>query len=277
MTRLQPVLRYPGSKHRIAAWITAQFPRHRIYCEPFCGSLTVLFAKPRSPLEIVNDRDGRICGLFRVLRDQPAALIRLIALTPFARDEFRSCQELSADPVEDARRVLVRCWQSVGSIYSTRTGWKLDSRPRKPASLVWAKLPERLAAVVERLQGVQIENCDALDLMGRLNEADVLHYLDPPYPETVRRAQLYAEEMPSPADHEVLLAAARAHPGPVIISSYDNRLYQDMLGDWECRRIRAFALTGQERTECLWLNKAAAAGSQGDLFRAAREEAAHDP
>lgn len=266
MTRLKPVLRYPGSKHRIAPWIVAQFPPHRVYCEPFCGSLSILFAKPRSALEIVNDRDGRVVNLFRMLRDRPEALLRAVALTPFAREEFQDAAEEAPEPVEDARRVLVRCWQSVGSIYSTRTGWKLDSRPRKPASLVWAKLPARLAAVVDRLQGVQIECCAATDLMRRLDEPDVLHYLDPPYPETVRRSQLYATEMQAAGEHELLLAAALAHPGPVLISSYENDLYQAMLGAWECRRARAFALTGQERTECLWLNKAATAASQGRLF-----------
>lgn len=33
----RPVLRYHGGKWRIAPWIIAQFPAHRVYVEPFGG------------------------------------------------------------------------------------------------------------------------------------------------------------------------------------------------------------------------------------------------
>lgn len=262
MNRLAPILRYPGAKHRVAPWIVSHFPKHRIYCEPFMGSLSVLFAKPRTAVEVVNDTDGRIVNLFRVLRDQPEALIRAITLTPFARDEFRDCLDRAEEPVEDARRILVGCWQSVGGLCSSRTGWKFDTRPQRPGSLVWAKLPARLAAAVERLQGVQIEHRDGIGLLSRLSEPDILHYLDPPYPAGVRRRQLYVEEMSEETDHLALLAAARRHSGPVLISCYDNPLYRDSLPDWHLRRIKAFALTGEAREECLWLNAAAGEGLQ---------------
>lgn len=90
MTPTRPVLRYMGGKWRLAPWILRHLPPHRTYVEPFGGAASVLLRKPRAYAEIYNDLDGEIVSLFRVLRDPEAAaeLVRRIALTPFAREEF---------------------------------------------------------------------------------------------------------------------------------------------------------------------------------------------
>jgi D12 class N6 adenine-specific DNA methyltransferase len=64
--------------------LIARIP-HRVYIEPYAGSAAVLFAKPRSPVEIINDLDDQVVNFFRVLRDHPAALARACQLTPYAR------------------------------------------------------------------------------------------------------------------------------------------------------------------------------------------------
>ena len=85
-----PEKRYHGGKWRLAPWIIEHFPPHRVYVEPFGGAASVLLRKPRSYAEVYNDRWSDVVNVFRVLRDpvRAAALKRLIALTPFARDEF---------------------------------------------------------------------------------------------------------------------------------------------------------------------------------------------
>jgi DNA adenine methylase len=55
---LRPPIAYFGSKVRIAPRIVEYLPPHRGYVEPYCGSLAVLFAKPPSVYEVVNDLDG---------------------------------------------------------------------------------------------------------------------------------------------------------------------------------------------------------------------------
>ena len=57
---MRSVIRYPGSKARLADWIIGHFPEHRSYLEPFLGSGAVLFQKPRSSIETVNDLDGEV-------------------------------------------------------------------------------------------------------------------------------------------------------------------------------------------------------------------------
>ena len=116
-TRPRPMLRWHGGKWMLAPWIIENMPAHRIYVEPYCGAASVLFRKPRAYSEVINDLDGEVTGLFRVLRDRAAAkeLERLLRLTPFARTEFDESYTASLDPVEQARRTIVRSFMGFGS------------------------------------------------------------------------------------------------------------------------------------------------------------------
>lgn len=86
------ILHYPGSKWSMADWIIDHMPEHSTYLEPFFGSGAVLFNKTPSRLETINDLDGEVVNLFRVIRDTPDELARAVHWTPYARDEFHSCQ-----------------------------------------------------------------------------------------------------------------------------------------------------------------------------------------
>ena len=63
---MKTIVKYPGSKWRLAEQIVSLFPKHHSYLEPFFGSGAVLFSKPRSNIETVNDLDGDVANLFPV-------------------------------------------------------------------------------------------------------------------------------------------------------------------------------------------------------------------
>ncbi|WP_342671081.1 DNA adenine methylase [Paenibacillus borealis] len=86
------ILHYPGSKWSMAEWIISHMPAHTTYLEPYFGSGAVLFNKPPAVLETVNDLDGSVVNLFRVIRDKPDELARAVYWTPYSRDEYLSCQ-----------------------------------------------------------------------------------------------------------------------------------------------------------------------------------------
>ena len=48
--KMRPVLKYPGSKWKMADWIVSLMPPHKSYLEPFFGSGAVFFRKPPSRL-----------------------------------------------------------------------------------------------------------------------------------------------------------------------------------------------------------------------------------
>ena len=78
-------------------------------------------------------------------------------------------------------------------------------------------------------------------------------YADPPYLHGTRKNYLYKYEMTN-HDHVELLEALVAHPGKVLLSGYDNQLYNDMLSGWRKVQKKTQAEKGLSRIETLWMN-----------------------
>lgn len=174
-------LTYYGGKQRLAAEIVALMPAHRSYLEPFAGGAAVLFAKPRAERETLNDSDGQIVRFWRALRNRPDELAAAVAATPYSRKEWRASREPADEDVEAARRLLVNVDMSFSR---SRQSWSVpcigQGRGRwQPGS--WENLPPNLLAAAERLQGVALENGDAVEMLARWDEPDALIYADPPY------------------------------------------------------------------------------------------------
>lgn len=75
---MNKVLSYPGSKWNIAAKLIELIPSHHSYVEPYFGSGAVLFNKPPSDIETVNDLDGEwSCDILKVFKTY-----RIIAWQP---------------------------------------------------------------------------------------------------------------------------------------------------------------------------------------------------
>lgn len=269
----RPVLRWHGGKWLLAPWIIGHFPRHRVYVEPYGGGASVLLRKERSYAEVYNDLDAIAVNLFRVLRDPVSAaeLKRRLDLTPFARDEFNLSYEASDDPVETARRTVVRSLMGFGSDATTgiyRTGFRANSnRSGTTPAHDWRNYPEALPSVVERLRGVIIENRAATDVMSAHDCPEALHYIDPPYVHDTRSRRtnrrgvgvsVYNHEL-TDAQHRELLAFLQSLQGMVVLSGYPSELYDRALRSWRRLERPALADGARPRTEVLWINAPAAA------------------
>lgn len=274
MSVSRPILRWHGGKWLLAPWIIAQFPRHRAYVEPFGGAASVLVRKPRSYAEIYNDLDQSVVGLFRVLRsDRADELVNALRLTPFARDEFAEAYGDATDPVEAARRLVIRSFMGFGSNGHNRsTGFRANSnRSGTTPAHGWANYPDSLAMAVQRLSGVCIENKDAKLVMAQHDAPTTLHYVDPPYVFETRAdlSKDYAHEL-TDADHAELLTFLRGLRGMVILSGYPHDAYDAALPEWRRVERKAMADGARERIEVLWINPAASdAVSGGPLFEVA--------
>lgn len=255
---MKAIMKYPGSKWAIADWIIDFFPPHHSYLEPFFGSGAVLFNKPRSPIETINDLDGEVANLFRWIRDDPEKLAHEIYYTPYARQVFEeSYRKRPQDSLQKAVRFYIRLQMGFG--YRTngeKVGWKRDIQGREAAYAArdWCSLPERLLEAAERLRGVQIENRPAVEIMKSFNHEKVLIYLDPPYMPQTRCRKQYRHEMFTEESHEELLAAALQHKGPVLISGYDSKLYREMLRGWRREETVGHDQRSRVRKEVLWMN-----------------------
>ena len=252
---MKAILKYPGSKWRIADWVISLMPEHRVYCEPFFGSGGVFFNKKPAYIETINDIDGNIVNLFKVCRDKPDELAKTINLTPFARDEFVACYDTSCgDDVERARRTLVRFHQSFGTTNSSKTSWRNVQTAGGPrCATMWGDLPDIIIECCSRLKEAQIESINAIELIKRYNSPDTLIYCDPPYLQSLRKKNMYANEF-SEEQHKDLLSAVKASKSMIMLAGYDNELYNRELDGWHIEEIETIAQMGLHRTEKMWMN-----------------------
>ena len=293
----RPVLRYHGGKFRLAPKLLTIFPPHRVYTEVFGGGGSVLMMKPRTYSELYNDLDREVVNVFRVLQNRVKAkhLEALLRVTPFSREEFDLSYMPGATDVERARRTIIRSFMGFGSdsisrLKATRAGFNTRisstmstgfrynaNRSGTTAATDWRNYPNYISTFVDRLQGVTIENRNALEILPKVDRHDALHYVDPPYPMSTRRTgngstpeHRYRWEM-NDEDHRQLAECLKSLAGMVIISSYPSELYDELFRGWRKMSWTAGNLcsantNAQTRTEVVWMNAQACKHTPQRLF-----------
>jgi len=253
---MKQILKYPGAKSRLAEWICSYIPAHEVYLEPFFGSGAVFFNKAPARIETLNDLDRNVVNYFKIIRERPGELASQLEMTPYSRDEYyRACENCPEDSdVERARKFAVRCWMGFGCSNLYRNGFRSSQQSKSPhITKEWRNLPERLFESSERILNAQIENLPAVEVIKRYNTSDVFMYVDPPYLHGTRKNYLYRYEMED-TEHVDLLKLLLRHPGKILLSGYDNDLYNDMLSGWHKVHKKTQAEAGIPRIETLWMN-----------------------
>ncbi len=230
-----------GGKYSHLDWLLPLLPQTTHYCEPFSGSAAVLLNRAPSPVETYNDIDGQVANFFRVLRDQKAALIEAIGLTPFSKEEFRlavQAQNGDLTDLERARRFFVRARQVRTGLAQTASEGRwanclLTSRAGMAGAVSrWLGSVEGLSEIAQRLLRVQIDNDPAVEVIRRYDSPETLFYCDPPYVHESRSdTNAYAYEM-TDDQHRQLAAVLRQVEGKVALSGYKCKLMDDLFGDW---------------------------------------------
>ena len=261
-------VRYFGGKWNAAPWIISHMPAHRVYVEPCGGGASLLIRKNPSDLEVYNDIGGDVVRFFRVLRERGDDLVRAVALTPFAHEEFLLSSQPTEDDLEHARRFIVQSLQGIGGhrgkVGTRRTGWRrcvaqglIETRSRNTAE-EWDRdeILESLLWTAKRLRRVMIEQGDWRECAERQRHKDTLLYMDPPYMSDTRSyGNEYSVEWLK-SDHAAMLAYVVEWPGPCMVSGYAHDLYDTALLGAGWSRVEREQMTNgrTNRTECLWLS-----------------------
>ena len=252
----RPALRYYGGKWNLAPWIISHFPEHQNYVEPCGGAASVLLQKPRSPLETYNDLDGNVVNFFRVLRSQPAHLVRQIMLTPWAREEYEDCKMPTDDPVDAARRFYFLAVMGIAASQRESSGMRMVMEINGGIPAVYNMGPAHLMTIADRLLGVQFEHRDALDVIVDYNREGTLFYFDPPYIKSTRTHQEEYTVEAGDLFHIQAAALLRTCRGYVVVSGYACDLYTELYEahGWQRFDKEAQTNSGGKRIESLWLS-----------------------
>ena len=260
---MKAIIRYPGSKWGIARWIIDHFPpgyEKMVYLEPFAGSGAVFFNKLPGCVETINDMDGDVVNLFRVLRERPEDLRRALELTPYSREEYDLAFEPCDEPLEKARRFMVKTTQAIGAKMDGKCGWRNHKQTKIGGTACkWNGITDTIDAAARRLKGdtthlVQIERMDALRLIRRYNTPEALIYLDPPYVRSTRKSgRLYSCEMTND-QHQEMLEIITHTRAMVVISGYVNDLYTQYLSGWNMYKTKTHTTSAEVVEETIWTN-----------------------
>lgn len=274
-------LRYRGGKARDAWWyiefIDAVRSQVECYVEPYMGAASILLQLQPFDFEVLNDLDGAVVNFFRVLREQPQALMQAISLTPYSRREYQLCRVPCPEkPLEWARRVYVHCWQGRGSMSGESGGWRYQValngwRANKPKEF---KSIEHLEWIAGRLAQVQIEEGTAAQIFERYDRPHTLFVVDPPYVMSERQGSgvLYRCEMDDD-DHRAMAEVLHGCKGLVMLCGYPSALYDELFTQrgWRLETKASYGEAQKQTTEGLWLNPAMQRAlekhrAQGELF-----------
>ncbi len=231
---LNSPFKWVGGKSRLRKPIIDLLPEHTCYVEPFAGAAWVLFGKPPSEVEILNDLDQELVTFFRVVKEKPEELIASFEWELVSRAEFERLANLDSSQLTDVQRAH-------RFYYLIMAGWGGElNYPRFQTSITdgghgnrligaLKTLRERLQPIHERLRTVIIENLDWRNCIDRYDRPGTVMYIDPPYP---GNGCNYAHNMRNWDQHQELADRLKATECKWILSSYDIPGIREMFSEY---------------------------------------------
>ena len=174
-----------------------------VYVEVFGGGCSVLLNKERSVREVLNDANGNLINLYRVVREHPDELKDRLLYVMHNREDFKIAQRRLEEatgrcfPVlpqqdgnsSDSQGKLAEKKPEVSSpvlraadFYQVvRQSYAGNGKQFSPvARSMWAGFPA-IDRVAGRLQGVTLEKEDFGVIFQRYDSPTTVFYIDPPY------------------------------------------------------------------------------------------------
>ncbi|MDK4667224.1 DNA adenine methylase, partial [Kingella kingae] len=89
MTPTLPIIPWMGGKRRLAKHLLPKFPEHQCYVELFAGGAALFFMREqRAQCEVVNDINGELINLYRVVQHHFDEFTRQFNYTLSSREVF---------------------------------------------------------------------------------------------------------------------------------------------------------------------------------------------
>ena len=177
-----PLSGWVGGKFHLAKAIVPKIPEHKCYVEPFAGGAWILFRKPHSPVEILNDINRDVVTLYRVIQKHLPEFIRYMQWVLVSRDEFLRLQQVDPETLTDIERACRFFY-----LQKLAFAGKIAGKPSfgisayKPPRLNLTRLEHDLWEAHQRLAQVTIECLPYSDVITRYDRPETFFYCDPPY------------------------------------------------------------------------------------------------
>lgn len=176
---------YYGGKQRLLPELLKLVPKHKYFCECFCGGATLFWGKAPSENEVLNDMNGHITNFFMQLKSNFSELQKLIHGTLHSETLHSEAKQIIFKEPEkhsDLKRAWA-WWVTTNMSFSfvagggfafnnAGTGFGFGTKNKRD------RFTERYS---KRLENAEIFNRDAIDLITLKDHKDMFFYIDPPY------------------------------------------------------------------------------------------------
>ncbi len=176
-----PIVPWIGGKRRLAKHILPLFPAHTCYVEPFCGAAALYFLKTPSKTEVINDINGELVNLYRVVKHHLEEFVRQFKWALVSRQIYKWLQDTPEETLTDIQRVArfyyLQKQAFGGKVADHSFGTSTTSAPR----FNLLRIEEELSMAHLRLSRTLIEHLDWHQCIERYDRPHTLFYCDPPY------------------------------------------------------------------------------------------------
>lgn len=213
-----------GGKFRLRKKIIEKIPEHICYVEPFFGAGWVYFKKNPSTVEIINDIDGELINLFRIMKEHPNEFERLLQYEFISRDKFNMYKNVNLAYLTDIQRAI-RFLYIISNSFASRGisfGYTAIGKPQQKIFI------ENVLEIRERLKNTIIENNTVFDIIRRYDRETTFFFLDPPYINTMGYKNKFSID-----DHEILRDLLKEIKGKFLLTVNDceeaREIYKDFI------------------------------------------------
>jgi len=174
-------LGYLGGKRLLVKQILPLIPEHRTYIEVFAGAAWLLFAKEESQVEVINDINGDLVNLYRVVKLHLEEFCKQFRWLLTAREEYNRFMREEPSSLTDIQRA-VRFYYLLRNNFGARVDrFNFTSAKTQPPRVNLLRLEENLSEAHLRLTRVWIENMPYQKIIEKFDDENSFFYLDPPY------------------------------------------------------------------------------------------------
>lgn len=212
-----PIVPWVGGKRRLADRLIKLFPPHKCYVEPFAGAAAVFFMKPPSDVEVLNDVNGELVALYRVVQHHLEEFVRQFKWALTSRQVFSWLQETRPETLTEIQRAARFFYLQVNCFGGKVQGQSFGTATTAVPGLNLLRIEEQLSAAHLRLASTFIEHSTWRDCVDRYDRTHTLFYMDPPYWET----EGYGVPFPI-GEYEALAARLATIKGRAIVSLNDH-------------------------------------------------------
>lgn len=212
----QPIVPWIGGKRRLADLLIPRFPAHTCYVEVFAGGAALYFLRPPAEVEVINDINGELVNLYRVVKHHLEEFVRQFKWALSSREVFRWTQDAPPAGMTDIQRAARFFYLQHHCFGGKVQGQTWGTATTAPAVNL-LRLEENLSAAHLRLASTFIERLPWRECIKRYDRPHTFFYLDPPYWQT----EGYGVDFAWP-EYEALASTMRGLQGKALLSINDH-------------------------------------------------------